>query len=337
MTLCRLVSISVLFLLFIFIFGLPSLKKYQAGGLTVEHSTVRSGEGNLLPGITVCPYHAELRTAWRNATATMEKPEDILAKECNLTTARQMLACIEEKTYSNVGQMVYGVLDGRDPNTTDFSWRSVYSGGVRGTCHKLTYPHPIGTNHQKDAFVIKLNPNISYDIFLHDPVFFWPTVNPSAIPNAKISIDEGTEGAGMQLLFLEVTKHNKLNIPSSPCVSTFSDCFTTFMTDHYIANTSTTDELLKVELLLTDMAFASTSELEEITGCQNPCEFMEYKLVGGKPDTILEDHGFMLTFTSNDMTVLIEVKIPNIKTNLHTSDAHPSHKCVNPNHILKIL
>ena len=150
---------------------------------------------------------------------------------------------------------------------------------MRGTCLNLIYPHPIGTNHQNEAFVIKLNPNISYDIFIHDPLFFWPTFNPSAIPNAKISIEEGTEGAGIQLLFLEVTKHKKLNTLSSPCVSTFADCITTFMTNNYIVNTSTTDEILRIELLLTEMAFATTSELGEISGCQNPCEFMEYKLV----------------------------------------------------------
>ena len=325
----RLASLIVLFLLFICIFGLPSLRKYKAGGLTVEHSTVRSGEGNMLPGITVCPYHASPRTPWRNATATMEKPEDILAIECNVTNGEEMLACIKEKTYSNIGQIVYGVLDGRNPNTTDFTWMSLYSGGVRGTCHKLTYLHPIGTNHQNEAFVIKLNPNISYDIFLHDPVFFWPTINPSAIPNAKISIDEGTEGVGMQMLFLEVTKHKKLNNPSGPCVSTFEDCVTTFMANNNIENASTTDEILRVDLFLTEMAFATTSELGELTGCQNPCEFMEYRLVGGKPDTILEDHGFLLTFTSNDMTVLIEVKISNIKRNLHTTDAPPSQNCFN--------
>ena len=111
MTLCRLVSLVVLFLLFIFIFGLPSLKKYQAGGLTVEHSTVRAEEGNLLPGITACPYHASPRTPWRNGTASMERPKDILAMECNLTSGREMLACIKEKTYSNIGQILYEVLD----------------------------------------------------------------------------------------------------------------------------------------------------------------------------------------------------------------------------------
>ena len=38
----------------------------------------------------------------------------------------------------------------------------------------------------------------------------------------------------------------------------------------------------------------------------------KYKLVGGKPDTVEKDHGLSLTFISNDIFVLIEVKIPNI-------------------------
>ena len=316
----KLVSLFLLFLLFIFIFGLPSLEKFQAGGLTVEHSTVKGeGEGNQLPGITVCPYHAKPRTPWRNATAAMDKPQEILAIECNMSTGRDMLACIEEKTYSNIEELVYKLLDGKNPDTTDFTWVSHYLGGVRGYCHTLVYPHPIGTNHYKEAFMMILNPNISYNIYLHDPVFFWPTTNPSAIPNAKINIDEGSQGEGIQLIFLEVTKHKKLNTPSSPCIFTFAECVTTSLANifgnEYLSTNSTTKDILRVELFLTELVFATSSELAEITGCQKPCEFMEYKLVGGKPDTIEEDHGFLLTFTSTDMSVLTEVRI---QRSLHT-------------------
>ena len=220
-----------------------------------------------------------------------------------------MLACIEEKTYMEIEQVVYSISAENDViDKSDLNLKIQYAGGVRGTCHTLTYKKPIGTNLYKDSFQMKLNPKISFDIFLHDPVFFWPTFNPSAIANAKISIDEGPKGDGIKLLFLEVTKHKKLNTPSRPCDSAFEDCVATAMAHHYISNTSTTAEILKIELFLTEMAFATTSELAKLTGCQKPCEFMEYKLVGGKADTISKDHGFVLTFTSNDMSVLTEVR-----------------------------
>ena len=269
-----------------------------------------SQAGNLLPGITVCPYNSRTpRTAWRNAKASMDKPEDILEIECNVTTGRDMLACIEEKTYSNIGQIVHGVLDGRNPDKTDFNWWSFYSGGVRGTCHSLSYHHPIGTNHHKDSFMMLLNPDISYDIFFHDPVFFWPTVNPSAIPHSKVSIDGGPAGDGIQILFIEVINRIQLNTPASPCVPSFLDCIDTFMNKNNLENISTIKDILRIDQVYNRLMFATTEELVKITGCQKPCEFKEYKLVGGKPDTINKDHGFGLAFTSNDMSVLTEVRI----------------------------
>ena len=245
--LCKLVSLSVLVLFFIFFFGLPSWGKFQTKGLTVEHSTETSEEGNLLPGITVCPYHANPRTPWRNYRATMDRPEEILAKECNISSGIEMLACIEEKTYMEIEQVVYSIsAENEVIDKSDLNLKIQYAGGVRGTCHTLTYKKPIGTNLYKDSFQMKLNPKISFDIFLHDPVFFWPTFNPSAIANAKISIDEGLKGDGIKLLFLEVIKHNKLNTPSRPCDSAFEVCVDAAMAHHYISNTSTTDEILKI-------------------------------------------------------------------------------------------
>ena len=309
--LCKLVSLSVLFLLFTFLFGLPSLAKYKAGGLTEEHSTVRSKEGNLLPAITVCPYHDKLagRTPWINATAAMDNPEEILVIECNKSTGRDMLACIRAKTYSRKEQIIAEVFLERDPNRKESTWSSFYAGGVRGICHTLEHLQPIGSNLYTDSLKLILNPNISYDIFLHDPIFFWPTINPTSIPNAKISILEGPQGDGVQILFMEVTQHNKLNSPSCPCVLDFGECVAAFMTSIQIDDNSTTTEILSYDEILTRMTFATKDEIVKISGCQRPCESLEYKLVGGKPDTIRRDHGFIIAFTSTDMSVLTEVRL----------------------------
>ena len=303
--------LSILLFLFIVLFGLPSWKKFSAGGLTVEHSTVRPEAGNILPGITLCAYNSNSRTqktAWKKSTSTISNSEDILAIECNVTNGRDMLACIEEKTYSNIGEIVLDVLDGWISDKKYFSWLSLYSGGIRGTCHSLSYHHPIGTNH-KDTFMMRLNPNISYDIFLHDPVFFWPTLNPSAIPHSKFSIDGGPVGDGIQLLFMEVINRIQLNTPASPCVPSFLDCIDIFMNENHFENFSTVEEILRIDQVFTNLMFATNDDLVKITGCQKPCEFKEYKLVGGKPDAIKKDHGFGLAFTSNEMSVLTEVRI----------------------------
>ena len=192
----------------------------------------------------------------------------------------------------------------------DFMWSSFYAGGIRGFCHTLKHLHPIGTNLKTDSLKLILNPNISNNIFLHDPIFFWPTINPSTIPNAKICVLEGPQGDGIQLLFIEVTKRKNLNSPSSPCVLDFEKCVTTFMTSILFDENPTTTEILNSEDIFNRMSFATTDEIVRISGCQSPCESLEYRLVGGKPDTIRQDHGFIIAFTSNDMSVLTEVRLP---------------------------
>ena len=44
----------------------------------------------------------------------MDRPEEILAKECNISSGREMLACIEKKTYTDIEQVVYSVSDEND-------------------------------------------------------------------------------------------------------------------------------------------------------------------------------------------------------------------------------
>ena len=146
-----------------------SSTKFQESGFTVHHSTVRSEAGNLLSGITVCPFQANPRTPWRNATAKINDPDNILAIECNVSTGREALDCIREKTDSNVDQVVYNISDVLSLPKPEITLKSKYSGGGKGTCQTLTYPHPIATSHYKEAFMMLFNPNISFDIFLPYP------------------------------------------------------------------------------------------------------------------------------------------------------------------------
>ena len=269
-----------LLVLFVTMFGLVSWTKYQKGGLTIEHSTHRSVGGNLLPGITICPFHEKPRTPWRNGSAALHVPEAILLTECNSSTAEDMLACIKSKTYQKE-DVVVSLSVPKDRERKDFRWVSTYGGGVVGFCHTLIHPHPIGTNLNTDSFWMILKPTLSYDIYLHDPNFFWPTVNPATFPNARMTLTK--DDYGVRLLYVDVKKHIKLNTPSNPCA--LGECLTTFIAKNNLSTMSTMDEILSTETLLTDMVFATQGELVELTGCQKHCEYIEYSLAGAQQDT----------------------------------------------------
>ena len=89
----------LLLILFVLMFGLPSWKKYQHVGISLEHSVEVSEEGNIFPSLTFCPYKVDPRTAWKNGTATLADPISILPTECNVSSAAETIECISAKTY----------------------------------------------------------------------------------------------------------------------------------------------------------------------------------------------------------------------------------------------
>ena len=94
--------------LFLHLFGLPSLDKFNAGAITIEYSDIKPGDGIEGPAVTICPYQGNPKSAWRNGTASWAYIYNILAKECNHTKAEDMLECIKSKTFSE-GEVISNI------------------------------------------------------------------------------------------------------------------------------------------------------------------------------------------------------------------------------------
>ena len=284
----RLGFLILLIILFVFMFGLPSWKKYQHVGISLEHSVEVSDEGNSFPSLTFCPYKRNPRTAWRNGTATLANPFSILPTECNVTSADETIECISSKTYDrkeviravdiikhipgNTGQHWTTL------NSSGNDWSSRYEGGALGVCHTLHYPHPVGTNSLTDSVTVKIIPDVAYDIFIHDPHFFFPTINPSTFPFSKIKLKEKDT---FKVFYIDVTHHLKLNTARSPCGSEFNDCIRKYIlreigcaivgSGEEDGLCTSMDQIKQLDNLLTRFSMATRRELVGETSCLPPC------------------------------------------------------------------
>ena len=130
------------------------------------------------------------KSPWKNATATLTKPYDVLRKECSYKSFAELMRCMEEKLYIQRDEIeLTGTLASDLPgkNTT---WDLKYRGGAFGTCHTFHYPFPTGTNPEKDAVDIKFSEKLSFNVYIHDPDFFMPTSNPSTFPRFALTFNE---------------------------------------------------------------------------------------------------------------------------------------------------
>ena len=79
----------------------------------------------------------------------------------------------------------------------------------------------LGTNQATDVLWIKLNPNVTSYVFIHDPRLFYFTVNPE-LPFNAIIVDK------MKMHSFKLIKHTNLDLTSKPCNSdrlySFTDC-----------------------------------------------------------------------------------------------------------------
>ena len=284
----RLSFLILLIILFVLMFGLPSWKKYQHVGISLEHSVEFSEEGNIFPSLTFCPYKRNPRTAWKNGTATLAEPFSILSTECNGSSADQTIECISAKSYRRKEVIRSVDIIKNIPgsagqhwttlNSSGSDWSSRYQGGALGVCHTLDYPHPVGTNSITDSVTVKIIPDVAYDIFIHDPDFFLPTINPSTFPFSKIKLQEYDT---FKVFYIDVTQHQKLNTLRSPCGSDFNTCISTyisqeigceiFTSEEKRASCTSMNQIEGLDKLLTRFSMSTRRELVDQTGCRPPC------------------------------------------------------------------
>ena len=93
--------------------------------------------------------------------------------------------CYEENTYrlnETIFDAFHNVIEQNDLLKNTSSW-IVNKGNVyKGQCHTFQYPNPLQADAFEDVLMFAINPNISYEVFFHDPNYYLIVPNPMVFP-----------------------------------------------------------------------------------------------------------------------------------------------------------
>jgi len=324
-TLIRITFFGCMLAAFLLMFGLPAWRKYRDEATTLEHLTVTSENGNIMPAITVCPFRRyPNRTAWKNGIGSLEKDiAKILKKECPSKSKDQFMACLKAKLYHRRDEISLKAWVRRNLAK---NWDLRYRGGFFGICHTFHYPDPVGTEITEDPVEIKFDQKLSYYVFIHDPNFFLPTYNPSTFPSTIMTYKENI--TTWRSFFVEVKKYVRMQ----PCQPDFAGCLEGYVNREIgcsmfenVADTSTdgsstetkgstlpqcnsVSQVLHMDRIINELATATQREMLNITGCRLPCEHRRYR-IRDNPATSSTDNGMRINFSSKDMEVITQVEL----------------------------
>ena len=194
----RVILQIVLFLIFIFYFGLPSVAKYQKKNVMMVNNVINTN-GIPIPAISVVVLD--------NAT----RYESCLFKNTSLVER-----CIDEsaKNWTQIiSSVVLGLTRKKIVDLTNGKMEEGFTHVLSPSILTLKLPYRIGPNDRDDQLFILLDPkyNGQYEIFVHDPEVFLLNVNPSVEP-----ILRRRELSGL-FYSLELTEIVEIDVPMDPC------------------------------------------------------------------------------------------------------------------------
>ena len=305
----------LLFAMFLVIFGYPAYKKYAAKGIFVEHSQEHPEEITS-PAITVCPRNPFTKLGWRkNLTVnwfnmTKEGP-------CrNSDDANEFGECFDKSTYTIKEAMYDEELNNTIPIT---KWQELITILSLGKCFTLGSAEGMIGFSFSDALRLPFSSNLEYLVLVHDPDFILITSNPTITPRLSFSINKESE---RQWIFIQATKYKKMNQPNHPCQEdpnySFRNCISRSISSKIGCRApwdSVVDgpepctdlhQLARYEEEITKIIKLEKSAITKYTGCNNPCNYFEYKLGGDPVQAFDRTLGLNIMFGSGTINVVKE-------------------------------
>ena len=192
MNLCKLFFFSTLLVLFVLIFGKPSVERFLNEEVTTAVSSEEVEEGNDMPAITLCPINSSTMTGWKDARVDIASHGymHFLERECNSTEASKIYDCIDKKTFTeeesflNTTFKVKETMSGFRNHKNSTDWVQDLTTTLLGNCFTLDEEHP-----PFDSIKVLLNKNMKYYFLIHDRDFFVSNVNPLALAKELYTLD----------------------------------------------------------------------------------------------------------------------------------------------------
>ena len=199
--------------LFFHIFGLPALKRFQDKKVVVVTSTKESG-GTPAPAVTIVASGNDTKSGWKEKGPISKFVE----QNCNeANSTKTIIDCIERQTY-DIFEVVKSVKFGlgyyskkvKDPWIEDFSYANAGRTYTLNISKKL---HPSSVFRNPLRIVLKTD--LLYDLFIHDPSFFYISRNPDP---AHPSIHKKVDPKELPYMYpITLTEVEELNVPDDPC------------------------------------------------------------------------------------------------------------------------
>ena len=202
----------ILLVIFLFFFGLPAIETYQKKEvIVVEHK--KDSDGISFPAITL--------TAWVQEET----------KKCYHTnqSAEATEKCIEDNSLTT-SDIFKGIIRGFGTqvplNVSKDMWTEDSTNYWTGRYYTLNLPLTIGPNDFTDQIYILLsNSSLHYQIFIHDPKFFFYSDNPG-FPMETRSFS--TISSFNHFYRISLIEMNELDVPWDRCYTgqdfNFNEC-----------------------------------------------------------------------------------------------------------------
>ena len=200
-----------LFVIFLWLFGIPAITCYQKQEVIVISSIKHSG-GILAPTVSVVVRNPRSMKGWKsdNITSSMEVIKDQCGK------ASDVRKCVLAGTY-NLSDVVKDAHIGFEKNESLMDpslWREDFTRTFYGRYFTLNTGRRTTPDYGVDQIFLHLKENFTFNIFIYHQKFFVPNNNILSFP---VIIKDASSWMGSHYWNLAVTERFDLNHPNDPC------------------------------------------------------------------------------------------------------------------------
>ena len=304
-------STIALLVVFFTVFGMSSVQKYLQGDIVAVTRTKPNDHGLPPPTIMVCPV-GEFGGAWK---------EDCHKLSDNQTA---MDACSRNHSFPLNETIKVTFISKRNKAKkraiNQSSWTPTYTIPHVGICYILKPGKRLLKSEEQIYISFPLNTTKSQSIFLLDPNFFITKQDNSVIPFLLLD-NPMSKGISLNAIYT-----SRMNRPKFSCNSDKSynynrcvrnnlakaiGCLNPFDGSGQFGrfrNCNTTGELEAHWNANFELYSADEKKLKNITGCQLPCHFHQYSIVGTPLKFEIQGYSYIsLYYASTDLTLSQEV------------------------------
>ena len=167
------------------------------------------------PALTICPMKKRMNIAWKETFKLEKETDDITSKlkeNCLAKNLTNMTQCVDEMGYSFNETLAVAVTQRSTYLMKPEFWTENIVHFLFPKCFILNLTSGYGDTIDT-GLMLGLKPELDYMVYIHDPLFFFPAVNPKAIPSSYLHIGK----TQVMFIFIEEILNHMLDQPNKPC------------------------------------------------------------------------------------------------------------------------